>query len=485
MTKHWIPVALNWLTQSLEPVPHELNELDWKAGLTGNKERLVEHLIAFANHPNGGFLVFGVQDDAVLIGVEQSEVAQTVNTLANLGRDAVEPPLVIDHAVVDFRGVALLIVYVPEQSNKPVHRRGKSIEEAWIRSGGTTRKASRQEVGGLMLNSQAPRWENLRASNLLQGTDLLALLDLSVIANLLQRPLPVEEGELLHWLADENMITPDSNGYYITNFGAIAAARNLDQFDTLKRKRIRVIRYRGRNKVETIDEMMGQKGYAAGFEGLIGHLKRVLPHSEVIQQSLRTEVCIYPEIALRELVANALIHQDFSITGSGPMIEVFDDRIEFTNPGSLLPGKRVDRLIGTTPESRNELLASAFRRYRICEERGTGFQKVVASIELFGLPPVVFTPLENAFKVTLYAPKKFADMSQTERMEACYQHAVLKLFSNGVMTNTSLRERLKIAEKQRAQVSRLIRDALDGGRIKLKDPHSKSSKFTEYLPYWS
>ena len=262
MTKHWIAQALNWLAQSLEPVPHELNELDWKAGLTGNKERLVEHLIAFANHPNGGFLVFGVQDDATLAGVEQSKVAQTVNTLANLGRDAVEPPLAIDHAVVDFRGAPLLFVHVPEQNNKPAHRRGKYIEEAWIRSGGTTRKASRQEVGGLMLNSQAPRWESLRASNLLRGADLLALLDLPVIANLLQRPLPVEESELLRWLADESMVTPDGNGYYITNFGAIAAARNFEQFDTLKRKRLRVIRYRGKNKVETIDEMMGQKGYA-------------------------------------------------------------------------------------------------------------------------------------------------------------------------------------------------------------------------------
>lgn len=485
MTKHWIAQALNWLTQSLEPIPHELNELDWKASLTGNKERLIEHLIAFANHPNGGFLVFGVQDDATLSGVEQSGVAQTVNTLANLGRDAVEPPLVIDHAVVDYQGVALLLVYISEQSNKPVHRRGKSIEEAWIRSGGTTRKASRQDIAGLMLNSQAPRWEALRASNLLRGDELLALLDLSVIANLLQRPLPVEEGELLRWLVDEGMVTPDSNGYYLTNFGAIAAARNLEQFDTLKRKRIRVIRYRGMNKVDTIDEMMGQKGYAAGFEGLIGHLKRVLPHSEVIQQSLRTEVCIYPEIALRELAANTLIHQDFTITGSGPMIEIFDDRIEFTNPGSLLPGKRPDRLIGTTPESRNEVLASAFRRYRICEERGTGFQKVVASIELFGLPPVVFTPMENAFKVTLYAPKKFADMAQDERIEACYQHAVLQYLSSQTVTNTTARQRFKLHDKRRTVVSNLLTEAAEKGRIKRKDPDGTSTKFVEYVPYWA
>ncbi|MBY0579811.1 MAG: putative DNA binding domain-containing protein [Burkholderiales bacterium] len=483
MIKHWISEALNCLAQSLDPVPHELNEIDWKADLTDQRERLIEHLIAFANHPNGGFLVFGVKDDATLAGVRQEQVAQIVNTLANLGRDAVEPALAIDHAVVDFREVPLLFVHIPEQRNKPVHRRGKSIEEAWIRSGGTTRKASRQEIGGLMLNSQAPRWEELRASNLLVGADLIALLDLAVIANLLQRPLPDEESEILRWLAEERMIAADGIRYYITNFGAIAAARNLDQFDTLRRKRIRVIRYRGKNKVDTIDEMMGQKGYAVGFEGLIGYLKRVLPHSEVIQQSLRTEVSVYPEIALRELIANALIHQDFSVTGSGPMIEIFDDRIEFTNPGSLLPGKRVDRLIGTTPESRNEALASAFRRYRICEERGTGFQKVVASIELFGLPPVVFTPLENAFKVTLYAPKKFADMSQTERVEACYQHAVLQYLSSQTLTNTTLRERFKLHEKQRNTVTNLIADAVSAGRIKRKDP-AGGKKFAEYLPYW-
>jgi predicted HTH transcriptional regulator len=486
MNKHWIATAVEYLTQSLEPVPHEINEIDWKGGLSSEKNRLTEHLIAFANHPNGGFLAYGIRDaDAVLVGVQQDDVARIVNTLANIGRDAIEPALAIDHAVVDYRGASVLLIRIPEQAAKPAHRRGKSIEEAWIRSGGTTRKASRQEIGALMLHGHAPRWEELRASTLLAANQIIGLLDLARIAELLQRQLPDDEAELMRWLCDEEMLVPDGKGYYITNFGAIAAARNLDQFETLKRKRMRVIRYRGMNKVETIDEHMGQRGYAIGFEGLITYLKRILPHSEVIQQSLRVEVSIYPEIALRELIANTFIHQDFTVTGAGPMIEVFDDRIDFTNPGNLLPSKRVDRLIGTTPESRNEGLASAFRRYRICEERGTGFQKAVQSVELFGLPPVVFTPLENAFKVTLYAPKKFADMSQTERIEASYQHAVLKYFTNAVMTNASLRERLRLADKQRAQVSRLIKEAIDLGRIKPKDPENTSSKFSEYIPYWA
>lgn len=484
-SKHWVARAVQSLEESLSPVPHESNEIDWKVSLSDRKERLAEHLMAFANHANGGFLAFGVGNaDARLESISQEDVAEIANTLANLGRDAVEPPLVIDHAVVEFRSVPILLVCVPEQANKPVHRRGKSIEETWVRSGGTTRKASRQEVGALMLNSSAPRWEGLRASGLLTIEDVVEKLDLDVIAKLLQRPLPTEMDALAHWLVDEGILTPDGRGYYITNFGAVAAARKLEQFPSLERKRIRVIRYRGTNKVETIDELAGQRGYAVGFEGLIAHLKRILPHSEVIQQSLRAEVSVYPEIALRELIANALIHQDFTITGTGPMVEIFDDRIEFTNPGSLLPGKRPDRLIGTTPESRNELLASAFRRYRICEERGTGFQKVVQSVELFGLPPIVFTPMENSFRVTLYAPRKFAEMAQGERIEACYQHAVLQYLSSQTLTNTTLRERFKLHEKQRNQITNLIGDAVAAGRIKRKDAGS-GNKFAEYVPYWT
>jgi predicted HTH transcriptional regulator len=245
-----------------------------------------------------------------------------------------------------------------------------------------------------------------------------------------------------------------------------------------------VIRYRGLNKVETIDEMVGKKGYAVGFEGLITYLKRVLPYSEVIEQSLRQRVSMYPEIALRELTANALIHQDFTITGAGPTIEVFDDRITFTNPGVLLSSKRVDRLIGTTPESRNELLASKFRLYRICEERGTGFQKVVQSVELFGLPPVLFTALDNGFQVTIFAPRKFADMSQQDRIEACYQHSVLQYLSSQTLTNKSLRARFKISDRQSNQITNLISDAVAAGRIKRKDSAS-GNKFADYIPYWA
>lgn len=76
------------------------------------------------------------------------------------------------------------------------------------------------------------------------------------------------------------------------------------------------------------------RGYANGFEEMISHMNAVVPSNEVITRALRQAVPMYPEIAIRELVANALIHQDFFIGGTGPMVEIFSDRIEITNPGS-------------------------------------------------------------------------------------------------------------------------------------------------------
>ncbi len=484
--KPWVSKTLNLLVASLEPPKHELNELDWKAALSPDKKRLTEHLSAFANQPGGGSLVFGVDNNGNPVGMDEAAVEKAVIQLANLGRAALEPALALDHAVEEFNGVRLLLVNVPESAVKPVHLRGKSLDEAFIRSGGSTRKASRQEIGTLMLNSRTPRWEELHASMLLDNAELAASLNAEPIFSMLERPIAASSEEMLAWMAAERFIIRDpAGGGYITNLGAIAAGRKLADFPDLSRKAIRVMVYDGLNKATTKLEREGTKGYAISFQGLLQFVMSLLPQSEIVEQTLRKKRTVYPEIALREIIANALIHQDFSVSGAGPLIEIFDDRIEVSNPGGLLPSKQLNRLIGTQPESRNELLARAFRRYKICEERGSGLLKAGLAVELFGLPPIEFVADKNYFKVTLQAPKTFAKMSVRERLEACYQHAVLKHYSGSALTNTTLRERLKMPEKQRSMVSVLIQEAVDKHLIKPADPDNKSKKFAEYVPFWA
>lgn len=337
-----------------------------------------------------------------------------------------------------------------------------------------------------MLHSKTPRWEELRVSVLKSDEELLEALDARQIFEILGRPQPSTQAETIEWMATEKFIIREScGGGYVTNLGAIAAANRLSDFGDISRKAIRIIVYDGLNKAKTIREREGSKGYAITFQAIMHNVTMLLPQSEVIEQALRKKLTVYPEVALREIIANALIHQDFTLTGTGPLIEIFSDRIEISNPGSLLPSKQLDRLIGTQPESRNEHLARAFRRYKICEERGSGLLKAGLEVELYGLPPIEFFSGSNFFKVTLYAPRTFAQMSARERLEACYQHAVLQYFSDNRLTNTSLRKRLKMPEKQRSMVSALIQEAVDKQRIKNADVENKSRKFAEYVPIWA
>lgn len=485
--KTWVKRVSDLLSQSLGKVPQELNELDWKEELSSNSQNLCRHISAFANYPGGGFMVFGISNkDAKVIGIDRSKANEISEKLSNLCRDGVSPVVSMDHSMLTFQEKEILVVHFRESAVKPVFITGKTIEDSYIRSGGSTRKASRQEVGGLMLNSKTPVFEELHASKLKNITEVMTLLDFGGICKLLKKPVPTTPEEVIYWLTEEKMIVDfDGLGYYITNFGALSAAHSLTEFDGLDRKSIRVIKYEGKNKAGGSKEYPGNKGYAIGFEGLINFVKSILPGSEVIKSAFREETSVYPEIALRELIANALIHQDFTIRGSGPMIEIFEDRIEISNPGRLLPSKRLDRLIRTTPESRNEILAQAFRRYNICEERGSGFEKAVMAIELFGLPPLRFEETENSFKVIMYSPKTFAAMSDNERIEACYQHAIIQYYGKGGMNNASLRERFGMHDKQASQISRLIKLAIEAGKIRPKDPDSDSKKFTMYVPYWA
>jgi ATP-dependent DNA helicase RecG len=484
--KLWIERAIELLDHSLYPIAHEINEIDWKETLSPDNNKLMHHLSAFSNLPGGGYMVFGIENKNVTLkGVTKADAEFIVQKLSSICRDALNPMVTMDHSIETYQGISILLVYVKESPIKPVHVKSGTIEDSYIRCGGTTRRASRPEIGALLLNSKTPQFEEIHASTIKSFSEISSLLDYIGVFRLLRKPVPQSNTELIRWLKDEKMIdVVDSTGYYITNFGVLSCAFDLKEFDGLARKSIRLIKYQGVTKQETEKEYTGSKGYAIGFEGLITFLKALLPGNEIIKNALRAETTVYPEIALRELIANALIHQDFSIRGSGPMIEVFENRIVISNPGKLLPSKKIDRLIRTTPESRNEILAAAFRRYNICEERGSGLEKAVTAIELFGLPPLKFEELENSFRVTMFSPKSFSDLTPQERIEACYQHSIIQYYSCGGMSNTSLRARFKMHDKQRPQVSLVIKDALAVGKIKPRDPNNQSMKFAEYIPFW-
>ncbi len=244
-----------------------------------------------------------------------------------------------------------------------------------------------------------------------------------------------------------------------------------------------IIFYKGKGRFETIQERQIDKGYAIAFDEMIDYIDDKLPQNQVIEKAFRKEVKMYPKIAIRELVANALIHQDFTIRGTSVMIEIFIDRIEITNPGA--PLIETLRFIDHNPVSRNEKIASFMRRINICEERGTGIDKVIIESELFQLPAPKFHGDKEFTRVFLYAQKTLRQMDKQEKIRACYQHCSLKYVLNELMSNQTLRKRFNIAEKNYSTGSRIIKETIEDGLIKEFDPENKARRYSKYIPFWA
>ena len=283
---------------------------------------------------------------------------------------------------------------------------------------------------------QSASFEKGVAREFLTDEQVLQELDYSSYFQLTEQPTPDNRSSIIHRLLVEEIVKEATPGKYaITNIGAVLFANDLERFGRLGRKTLRVVVYQGSSRINTIKEHHFKKGYAATFRETIEYINDQLPRSEVIGEALRKEVRVYPEIAIRELVANALIHQDFALSGNGPMVEIFDDRIEITNPGCPL----IDtlRFIDEPPRSRNEDLARFMRRLKICEERGSGIDKVVFSVEFFQLPPPDFRVTGTSTMALLFSPIELAKMSKEDKIRACYQHACLQWVSGTQMSNSS------------------------------------------------
>lgn len=313
--------------------------------------------------------------------------------------------------------------------------------------------------------------------------EVLALLDYSSYFDLLRLPLPDGKQNILAALQQDSLVARARPGVWnITNLGALTLAKRLSAFERLRRKALRVIIYKGNHRFEIERTLDFDKGYASGFESMVESVNNALPSNEVIEKALRKTVTMYPTLAVRELIANALIHQDFTATGSGPMIEIFTDRIEFTNPGTPLVA--TDRMLDAPPKSRNEALASLMRRMKICEEAGSGIDKVVWQVELFQLPAPLFESVTDSTRIVLFALRPLTKMDRSDRVRACYLHACLKYVSHDYLTNSSVRERFGISERNKAQASRLIKETVDDGLIAPQDPGA-APRLMRYVPWWA
>lgn len=436
--------------------------------------KLYRYCVALANE-GGGILLLGVSDEPP---------RRVVGTAAF--NDPVEMAEILFRAVgfrVDIEEVnhpngRVLVFHIPTRPRGSAYHLNGAY---WMRSGEELVPMSEDRLRAIFAEGQ-PDWLEEPSRADLTAEQVVQLLDTQTFFALMERPYPTTQVAVLERLEAERLIDRSDGGFSIRRMGAILLAKSLADFPDVSRKAARIVVYATNSKLKTKLDQTWESGYAAGFQSLVAFITGQLPQNEVVEEAIRRRVKLLPEIVIREIVANALIHQDFNIIGTSAMIEVYTNRVEISNPG--IPIVPVDRFIDGY-QSRNERLADLMRRMHICEEKSSGIDQVIDAAEAYQLPAPEFLVEHRRTCVVIHGHKLFRNMDRDARIRACYQHCVLRYVMREPMTNQTLRKRFRLSENKSATASQVIAAAIEAGRIKADEEVGASKKWARYLPIWA
>jgi predicted HTH transcriptional regulator len=279
----------------------EQQRLEFKEAKTQfDNRRLYEYCVALANE-GGGFLVLGVADKPPrqVVGTQafRNPVAMAEKLFEAVG-------FRVDIEEVAHPGGRVLVFHIPSRPRGTAYH----LDGAYLmRSGESLVPMSEDQLRKIFAEGK-PDWLEEPSEAGLDAEQVVELLDAQTYFELLKLPYPTERGGVIDRLLKERLIDDGGGAYTIRRLCALLLAKRLDEFPDVARKAPRVVVYTGISKVETRLDQTGSKGYAVGFQNLVRFVMAQLPQNEVIEDALRKEVKLVPEIAIRELVANALVH---------------------------------------------------------------------------------------------------------------------------------------------------------------------------------
>ena len=480
------------LLYSLVGYPDETEWIEFKEG-NSDPEQIGRDISALANSAASlgretAYKIWGVQDKThALVGTKFDPLSKKAKGNQDLQiwlKCMLSANANLDFERIERDGVRFVVAKIKAAVGQPVYFEKK----AYIRVGSST---SSLETGSAR---EAELWHRLQRDDFelqlveenLEAHDVAELLDIATYFDLLGMRQPSSTELALPALIEQEIVKAQDNGKYgVTNLGALLVARSLSQFFSLRKRAVRVIRFQGKGNTDILDDRTFDAGYAMSLPQVEAHIMSMIPSREVDDGAFRRIVHAYPQRAVRELLANAVIHQDLADASSGPLVSVYDNRIEFSNPGaSLIPANRV---LNAQPKTRNNALVGLLRQMDLCEEGGTGWDRAVEACEDAHLrAPKIESSEELGTKVVLFQGSGFQRMTKRERLDAAYWHACLMYAQGESMNNQSLRERFGLLpeSKNTVAVSRLIRDCCAEGLVKEEDPEA-GAKYRRYIPFWA
>ena len=335
-------------------------------------------VVAFIN-TNGGKIYIGIDDDGTIVGIKNPD--KDLLMLTNSMRDGVKPDVTLfTTCEIEIRnGKKIIVVEVQKGVASPYYLSDKGLRPSgvYVRQGASSVPATDSAILKMIKDSNGENFEDLRSLN--QDLDFYTL--------------KKEFNEASIKLEDSQMKTLhiiDDSGLY-TNLGLLLSEQC--------QHTIKVAVYEGRSKEIFKDRYEFSGSIMKQMKEVYDFLDRYnRTHSEVMG-IMRKDTREYPEVAIREALLNAIVHKDYSFSGS-TLISIFDDRIEFVTIGGLVRGINEDDILLGVSISRNKNLARIFYQLKWIEAYGTGILKTIESYERFKLKPIIEIS-SNAFKITL------------------------------------------------------------------------------------
>ena len=348
---------------------------------------VIETIVAFAN-TKGGYIVIGVNPKSKVVGVDVN--SESVQEWANEVKQKTAPPIIPDVDLFELDDKTLVLFYVPEHPIKPISTKGKYYK----RVSNSNHLMSTNEVVNLHLRSFNSSWDYHTSNHFDLSSISIDKVQASI--NLMNENEVKIFDDPITFLMKHDLIRDNllSNAAYLlfTNKDTVLTSIELGRFqsDIIIKDSLRI-------KSDLISQV----------ELVIDFIKKHINKEIVFTGEARSgEKWQYPLEAIREVVINMIVHRDYQAS-SDSIVKIFDDRIEFFNPGSLPPNITVADLISNnyTSSPRNKLIADFFKSMRLIEKYGSGIRRIIKYCEDYNLPSPTFKEISGGFMVTLFLHK--------------------------------------------------------------------------------
>ena len=349
----------------------ETEEIEFKSCITGD---LYKEVIAFAN-TNGGVIYVGIDDEGNVVGLDN--VDEEYTRITNGIRDAIMPDVTM-FVRFTLQENKVVRIAVSEGSNKPYYLKAKGLKPSgvYVRQGSSSAPASPDQIRKMIKDSDGDVFEEIRSMN----QDLVFDSAEKTFAKY----------GVAFGLDKYRTLGIVRNGLY-TNLGLILSDQCLHT--------VKVAVFGDDAKTIFKDNKEFGGSVFEQLEGAFDYLMLCNRTVSEIKGLERVEKQDYPEAALREALLNALVHRDYSFSGS-IIVNVNEKEIEFISLGGLLPGLSPDDIRSGISQPRNKALAEVFHRLRLIESYGTGIRRIFGLYSECPLQPrIEVTP--NTFKIVL------------------------------------------------------------------------------------